>query len=190
LRRYHARMESLEDKVKRVTAEEVAVVAYDPAWPVRFAEEAAHLRECLPSGLIVRIEHYGSTAVVGLAAKPIVDMLIEVTDVARARAVVPEVLEPQGYDCFWRPTSGNDTPPWYTWCIKRDAAGQRTHHLHVGAVGFKAKELRFRDLLRSRPDVAAWYARLKLRLAAQHTHNRITYTEAKTEFIERVLAAG
>jgi GrpB-like predicted nucleotidyltransferase (UPF0157 family) len=184
---YHARMESLEDKVKRVTAEEVAVVPYDPAWPARFAEEQAHLRGCLPPGLVVRIEHFGSTAVAGLAAKPIVDMVIEVTDVERAREVVPQVLEPQGYDCFWRPTAGDDTPPWFTWCIKRDAAGQRTHHLHFGAPGFKARELRFRDLLRARPDVAEGYGRLKLRLAAQHAHDRVAYTEAKTEFIERVM---
>lgn len=180
-------METLEDKIKRVTAERVEIVEYDPSWPLRFEEEKTHLLECLPAGLIVRIEHYGSTAVVGMPAKPIVDMVIEVTDVDEAKVVIPEVLEPQGYDCFWRPTMGDDIPPWYTWCIKRDAAGARTHHLHFGAVGFKKDELGFRDILRAHPDVAADYAALKLRLAREYAADRVAYTEAKGAFIQRVI---
>ena len=182
---HHA--ETLQEKVRRVTAEHVQVVAYDPAWPQRFEQEREHLLGCMPGGLIVRIEHFGSTAVPGLAAKPIVDMLVEVRDVAEAKVVVPEILEPQGYDCFWRPSWGDDIPPWYTWCIRRDAAGLRTHHLHVGEVEFKAAELQFRDVLRSRPEVAAAYAELKLRLAGEHEADRIAYTEAKTAFVRQAL---
>ena len=100
-----------------------------------------------------------------------------------AKSVVPEILEPQGYDCFWRPTLGDDTPPWYTWCIKRDPQGRRTHHLHFGEVGFKDQELRFRDLLRTRPDVAGAYAELKLRLAHEHPDDRVAYTAAKSGVI-------
>jgi GrpB-like predicted nucleotidyltransferase (UPF0157 family) len=100
------------------------------------------------------------------------------------------ILEPQGYDCFWRPTAGDDTPPWYTWCIRRDAAGTRTHHLHFGAVGFKASELRFRDILRARPDVAQAYAALKLRLAEEYQGDRVAYTAGKGEFIRRVMGEG
>lgn len=183
-------METLADKIKRVTAEEVEVVTYDLAWPTRFEQERAHLLDCMPVGMIVRIEHFGSTAVAGLAAKPIVDMVVEVQDVLQAKELVPTILEPQGYDCFWRPTLGDDTPPWYTWCIKRDAAGQRTHHLHFGGVGFKADELRFRDILRSRPDIAAAYGELKLRLAREHKADREAYTFAKGDFIRQVLAHG
>lgn len=181
-------MESLPDKIKRVAAEQVQVVAYDPAWPLRFEQERDHLLACLPSGLILRIEHFGSTAVVGLAAKPIVDMVIEVRDVDEAKVIVPKILEPQGYDCFWRPTLGDDTPPWYTWCIKRDVAGQRTHHLHFGATGFKADELRFRDLLRSDSELAAAYSELKLRLSAAHNADRVAYTNAKSDFISGILS--
>jgi GrpB-like predicted nucleotidyltransferase (UPF0157 family) len=179
-------METLEDKIKRVTAELVDIVSYDPAWPGLFEEEKVHLLSCLPAGLIVRIEHFGSTSVAGLAAKPIVDMIIEVADVAAARTIVPSVLEPQGYDCFWRPTSGDDTPPWYTWCIKRDSAGRRTHHLHFGAPGFKADEIIFRDTLRANPGIAADYAKLKQRLAQEHTHDRNAYCDAKTDFIRKI----
>jgi len=181
-------LETLEDKIKRVTAEAVHVVAYDPTWPARFEEERDHLWACLPPGLVLRIEHFGSTAVPGLAAKPIVDLVIEVRDADEAKQVVPQRLEPQGYDCFWRPTSGDDVPPWYTWCIKRDRAGRRTHHLHFGEVGFKAAELRFRDLLRARPEVAQAYAELKERLAGEHHADRIAYTDAKTEFIRQAMS--
>ena len=73
------RMETLEEKVARVVKEDVAVVPYDPRWPEMFQEEKEHLLSCLPNTLITRIEHFGSTAVPGLSAKPIVDMLIEVT---------------------------------------------------------------------------------------------------------------
>lgn len=180
-------MERLQDKIKRVTAEQVRVVAYDPTWPVLFAQERDHLLGCMPPGMIVRIEHFGGTAVVGLAAKPIMDMAIEVNDLAQAKSLVPRILEPQGYDCFWRPTWGDDTPPWYTWCIKRNASGQRTHHLHFGEVGFKTNELAFRDALRTRPQVAAAYAELKFRLAREYTADRVAYTKAKGDFIQHVL---
>ncbi|MGC9455713.1 MAG: GrpB family protein [Phycisphaerae bacterium] len=180
-------METLEEKVARVTAERVEVVDYDPAWVEWFRCERDHLLEVMPEGLIMNIEHFGSTAVVGLPAKPIVDMLIEVRDVQEAKTIVPRLLEPRGYDCFWRPTAGDDTPPWYTWCIKRDGTGRRTHHLHFGGVGFKNHELRFRDILRADPEIARAYGELKLRLAATHEHDRIAYTEAKGEFIRNVL---
>jgi len=180
-------METLQDKIRRVTAEQVQVVAYDPAWAMLFEQERDHLLDCMPQGMIIRIEHFGSTAVVGLAAKPFVDMVIEVNEVALAKTIVPQILEPQGYDCFWRPTLGDDTPPWYTWCIKRDTAGHRTHHLHFGEVGFKNDELRFREILRTQPSVAAAYAELKLRLADEHNANRVAYAEAKGDFIQRVM---
>jgi GrpB-like predicted nucleotidyltransferase (UPF0157 family) len=73
------RIETLEEKVSRVVKEEVAVVPYDPRWPGMFEQERLHLLSCLPTDLVKRIEHSGSTAVPGLWAKPIVDILVEVT---------------------------------------------------------------------------------------------------------------
>ena len=84
-------METLEEKVRRVTAESVEVVPYNPAWPGLYEAERLHLLSCMPHGLIVRIEHFGSTAVPGLAAKPIVDMVIEVADVQKAKVAVPRI---------------------------------------------------------------------------------------------------
>ena len=112
-------METLEEKIARVVKEEVAVVAYDPRWPVMFDQERLHLLACLPTELIMRIEHFGSTAVPGLCAKPIVDMLVEVTSLEETRQRIAPVLEAQGYDYFWRPSWGDDVPPFYAWFIKR-----------------------------------------------------------------------
>ena len=99
--------ETSAEKISRLIAEKVVIVPYDARWPEMFAAERDHLRSCLPSDLIGRVEHFGSTAVPGLAAKPIVDMLVEVTDLQRTRRIVPPILEPQGYDYVWRPSFGN-----------------------------------------------------------------------------------
>jgi GrpB-like predicted nucleotidyltransferase (UPF0157 family) len=112
--------ETLEERIARVVREEVAIVPYDPTWPAAFLAEKAHLLSCLPAHLIRRVEHFGSTAVPGLAAKPIVDVLVEVTDLEATKTLIASVLEAQGYDYFWRPTHGDDGPPFYAWFIKRD----------------------------------------------------------------------
>ncbi|MBN1518029.1 GrpB family protein [Candidatus Sumerlaeota bacterium] len=180
-------MESLEQKIARVVKEDVAIAPYDPVWPELFQQEKANLLACLPQGLIKRIEHFGSTAVPGLAAKPIVDMLVEVTSLDETREIVPPILEPRGYDYFWRPTMGDDTPPFYAWFIKRDAAGNRTHHIHMIEAHFEHWDrLLFRDYLIAHPRVAQEYAELKQRLSTAHAHDRIAYTQAKTEFIVRI----
>ena len=181
--------ETLREKVARVLRDRVKIVPYDPAWPGMFEAERRHLLGCLPPGLAVRVEHYGSTSVPGLAAKPVVDMLVETPDLERARMEVPAVLEPQGYDCFWRPTAGDDVPPFYVWCIKRDEAGRRTHHIHIVEAHFETWEgLTFRDMLRAAPALAREYEALKLGLARRCPDDRVAYTEGKGEFIRAALA--
>ncbi len=182
-------MEPLEDRIRRVTSEPVEIVDYDPEWPAAFERERRHLLACLPQGLVVRIEHFGSTAVPGLAAKPIIDVLVEVTDLAAVRERVAPLLESQGYEYFWRPTFGDVGEPFYAWFIKRDSAtGKRTHHIHMVEGGFTSHwdRLLFRDYLIAHPDVAAQYGALKRRLAAEASTDRVLYTEAKGEFIRRV----
>lgn len=184
-------METLAERIKRVTQEDIAIVEYNPAWPEMFEQEKQHLLACLPPGLLGRIEHFGSTAVPGLAAKPIVDMLVEVVSLAQAQSVIAPILESQGYDYFWRPTWGDDGPPFYAWFIKRDAAGQRTHHIHMVEKDFEHWErLLFRDYLREYPSVAKEYEQLKLQLAALHPNDRVAYTKGKTEFITRITEAA
>ncbi len=177
-------METLEEKIARVVKEHVEIRPYDPAWPALFEDEKDHLLTCLPEGLILRVEHFGSTSVPGLPAKPVVDMLIEVKNLEEIRAQVPPVLEAQGYDYFWRPTMGDSTPPFYAWFIKRNDQGQRTHHIHMVEADFPQWEgLLFRDYLRNHPEAAQDYAGLKKDLAQKYPGDRVAYTHAKTEFI-------
>ncbi|MFO7535050.1 MAG: GrpB family protein [Kiritimatiellia bacterium] len=180
-------METIEEKVARVVKEEVAVVPYDPRWPVMFAEERSRLLSCLPQDLVRRIEHFGGTAVPGLAAKPIVDMLVEVTSLEETRKRIVPILEAQGYDYFWRPSWGEATPPFYAWFIKRDKNGNRTHHIHMVEAHFEHWDrLLFRDFLIEHPDVAREYGELKRRLSDVHHADRVSYTAAKSDFIKRM----
>lgn len=179
--------ETLEEKIRRVLTDKVAVEEYNPAWPAWFKKEKDHLRACLPGILLGRIEHFGSTAVPGLAAKPVVDMLVEVVCLERTRREVAPILEAQGYDYFWRSTQGDDGPPFYAWFIKRDVFGKRSHHIHMVEPGFPHWDrLLFRDYLIHHPKIAAAYGRLKCRLANRFADDRIAYTEGKSRFIRRI----
>lgn len=180
-------METFEQKLERVLKDKVVIVPYDPTWPDQFLAERNHLLGCLPGDLIRRIEHFGSTAVPGLASKPIIDMLVEVTHLDQVRQCIVPILEGQGYDYFWRPTEGNDVPPFYAWFIKRNKHGQRTHHIHMVEGHFKHWDrLLFRDYLIENPTVAGEYQELKYKLARDFPADRIAYTKAKTKFIRRV----
>lgn len=183
-------MDDPEERVRRVAAEAVEIVDYDPAWPGRYERERRHLLASFPPGLIVRIEHVGSSSVPGLASKPIIDVLVGVRDLTAVREHVAPLLVSQGYEYFWRPTHGDDVPPWYAWFIRRDGAGSRTHHVHVVETGPEFAEhwgwVLFRDYLRTHPDTAARYASLKRRLARAHRHDRARYTEGKTAFVTAV----
>ncbi len=174
----------LQKRIERVVKEVVDIVEYDDDWPAWFEEEKNHLEEVFP-GYFKRIEHFGSTAVEGLCAKPIVDMLIEAESLEDVKkTVVPKLQEPV-YDYFWRPLFDKYEPPFYAWFIKRGDEGQRTHHLHVVESDSPLWErLFFRDYLRLHPEVAAEYCRIK-KAAAKQTEDRVAYTRAKTDFITK-----
>jgi GrpB-like predicted nucleotidyltransferase (UPF0157 family) len=159
----------------------VVVADYDPRWPARFAE----LRDRLAAAvgpLAVGIEHVGSTAVPGLAAKPIIDLDVVVATPGDLPAVA-ERLRPLGY----RHEGDLGVPG-------RDAfaapPGSPPHHLYVCPLGSPAlaRHLALRDLLRADPEAAAAYADLKRTLAARFRHDRAAYTDAKTPFIDALLA--
>ena len=184
---YDPAMETLAERIERVLRDEISIVPYDPNWPKMFAEERAHLLASLPREMIGRIEHFGSTAIPGLAAKPIVDMLIEVRSLEETKSRIVPILESQGYDYFWRPTSGDDVPPFYAWFIKRDAAGARTHHVHMVESDFEHWErLLFRNYLIEHPEAAKEYEALKFRLAHDYANDRVAYTKCKTDYVLRV----
>ena len=184
-------METLDEKIARVNREETTLREYDAGWPAQFEAEKQHLLSCLPRDSVGRIEHFGSTAVPGLAAKPVVDMLVEVRSLEETKARIAPILEALGYDYFWRPSFGDSTPPFYAWFIKRDSSGKRTHHIHMVEAHFEHWDrLHFRDFLIAHPAVAAEYADLKRTLSKRHPDDRSAYTSGKSEFVVRVTEAA
>ena len=129
------------------------------------------------------VEHVGSTAVPGLRAKPIIDMLAPVRSLTAVMAAVP-VIERAG----WMPWPQDPLRGYRLWFLKPSPQA-RTHHLqvveadHPHAVALVA----FRDILRADDRLRDEYARLKDQLAATHPDNRNAYTNAKAEFVSRVL---
>jgi GrpB-like predicted nucleotidyltransferase (UPF0157 family) len=184
-------MEEPEKRIRRAIEEEVAIEPYDPNWPQLFEEEKRHLQTCLPPGLIGRIEHFGSTAVPGLAAKAIIDILVEVSSLDATEQIITPILQAQGYDYFWRPSWYDANVPAYIWFIKRDATGRRTHHVHMLESDSPDWErLLFRDYLIENPEVAREYEALKYRIAREHPNDRIAYAKGKTKFITQATRAA
>ncbi len=181
-------MDILQEKINKAIKEDIKITAYNKDWPKYFDQERVHLLNCLPKGLIKRIEHFGSTAIPGMAAKPIIDIMVEVTSLEQTKKIIVPVLEKQGYDYFWRPTFGDNIPPFYAWFIKRNHNGIRTHHIHMVEKDFTEhwERLDFRDHLIAYPEVAKQYEDLKIRLSEKHPHDRVAYTSSKTEFINKV----
>jgi GrpB-like predicted nucleotidyltransferase (UPF0157 family) len=172
----------------------VIVVPYDPLWAESFAALERLWRAALGESA-VDVHHVGSTAVPGLAAKPIVDVDVEIP----SRAVLPEVvrrLATLGY----RHGGDNGVPGRESFerdgaaDVPRDGGGRHWphHNLYVCASDCEElrRHLRFRDWLRAHPETAAEYGALKLRLAELHRYDRDSYIEGKTALVEAVLAAA
>ena len=165
--------------------DDIEIVDYDPRWPRLFDEEAQRLRTVLDPSLIVGLEHFGSTAIVGLSAKPIIDILIAVRSLAAARATFVVALRTLDY-VYWADNPKKDRlffvkgmPPF---------GSRRSHHVHVTEPeGEMWQRLVFRDYLRAHPEEAEAYERLKKRLAAEHPTDREAYTDAKSAYVESVM---
>jgi GrpB-like predicted nucleotidyltransferase (UPF0157 family) len=152
----------------------VQVVDYDPAWPQSFQAERARLTPPLDGA---DVHHFGSTAVPGLAAKPVIDMIALLPDID---APIAALIERAGYQF---PHAYNATLS-HRRFLCYPAASHRTHHLHlVDQQRELDRRLRFRDRLRADPELAREYAALKRNLAARFADDREAYTEAKRQFI-------
>lgn len=157
--------------------EQVRIAPYDPTWPGRFEQERAALAGAIGDWVVGGIHHVGSTSVPGLAAKPVIDILVGVEDLAESRACFDR-LGRLGY--LYAPYR-SDEMHWFC----KPHPSRRTHHLHllpVDSLRFR-DELVFRDYLRANPDVAERYAALKRDLAEEFQRDREAYTDAKGEFI-------
>ena len=162
----------------------MVVVPYDPRWPELFERERAVLSAVLPAG--ARIEHVGSTAVPGLAAKPIIDIMVGVSDLAEVETRI-HAIESLGYT--YVPKYEAELPE--RRYFRRPSAHPRTHHLHCVREGgdFWARHLAFRDRLRADAALAERYGSLKRDLADRFRADRRGYAEAKGPFIRDVLGA-
>jgi GrpB-like predicted nucleotidyltransferase (UPF0157 family) len=154
------------------------LVAYDPLWPAAFEDEKVRLEKAL--GPVVKgIEHYGSTAVPGLCAKPILDIMVGISPLSEWERCKP-ALEALGYDY----AEGAGVPGHYIFGRGRDRT-ERTHLVHV--VEFQGESWRdslaFRDALRSDASLRESYAQEKKRAAAAAPGNRAAYNLQKGPFI-------
>jgi GrpB-like predicted nucleotidyltransferase (UPF0157 family) len=163
---------------------EVRLVPHDPRWAQAYQREAERLQEALGAHAL-EIAHIGSTAVPGLPAKPLLDIMVAITSLEERGEVVP-LLERIGYE--FRP---HDTLPDRLFFIAGEPEARRVNlSLTEWDSTFWRDHLAFREILRARPDVAAAYARLKADLAERFPGDRLAYTAAKGEFVAGVLAAG
>ena len=162
----------------------VIILPYDPAWPSLYTAEKERILNEIGQ-YVVNIEHMGSTAVPGLAAKPVIDILIGVRSLADAPLFIPSLL-PLGYDYVNR---YEDEMPFRRY-LHRKINGEHTHHLHMVEpdTDFYKVQLAFRDYLRAHPDDRDQYAALKNKLAEKYQKDRMAYTDAKSGFIQGILA--
>ncbi len=173
----------------------IAIVPYDERWPAELRRIGTALREAL-GGLALRIDHIGSTAVPGLAAKDVID--VQVTVAALDAAAIAAALARLGYalrDDVTRdhvPPGRDDTPAEWRKLYFRAPAGQRRTHLHVRQAGRANQRyaLLFRDYLRAVPTAAVAYARVKEALARLHPEDRDAYYDVKDPVCDVIIDAA
>jgi GrpB-like predicted nucleotidyltransferase (UPF0157 family) len=155
----------------------VRIVDYDSAWPVMAEQELRRIEDAV-GDLAVRLEHVGSTAVPGLAAKPIIDLQLSVTAM-EPRALYVAPLERLGY--LFAPAPESPDHHFFAKPPERP----RTHHLHVCRAGgeHELRHVAVRDFLRSHPDEAASYAALKREVVARQPQDRLAYIDGKDEYV-------
>ena len=160
----------------------IQIVTYDPQWARLFLEEQKALLPVLNPWLVGPIEHIGSTAVPGLSAKPVIDIMAAVDTLEDSGGAIPAVRKLEYLHAPYR----QEVMHWFC----KPHPSFRTHHLHL--VPHKSPlwtaRITFRDRLREDQNIAAEYTALKLSLAASFPHDREGYTDGKSEFINRVLS--
>lgn len=159
----------------------VVVVPHDPRWRDAFEAEARDIAAALGEN-VVAIHHVGSTSIPGIHAKPVVDLLLEVKDVAELDARSP-AMEALGYEVM-----GEYGIPGRRYFRKDDQEGTRTHHVHAFEAGSAeaVRHLAFRDYMIAHPADARRYSELKRRLAAEHPRNIDGYMDGKDGFIREM----
>lgn len=175
------------DILKNMTLEElwelfpIILMPHNPEWKVLAEDEIQSLSELLADFTPI-INHIGSTAIPDIMAKPIIDILVEISpdyDWIAAK----ETLEKAGYVCMSESKGRMSFNKGYT----PTGYAERVFHIHIHALGDN-DEIRFRDYLIQNPPIAKEYEDLKISLLPKYRNNRDGYTEAKSEFIRRIMA--
>lgn len=158
---------------------ETEVVSHDPGWSVQFTKEAKRVGEALGATL-VRIHHIGSTAIPGIHAKPIIDMLAEVRAIEQADTQ-KEAMLGLGYEAL-----GEFGIAGRRYFRKNNHQGKRVFHVHVFVQDTTQviRHLAFRDFMRAHPAWAQQYSDLKRKLAAAHLNDSDAYMDGKDAFIQ------
>jgi GrpB-like predicted nucleotidyltransferase (UPF0157 family) len=158
----------------------VLIVEYDPNWPQQFALEASKIRAALGEGALL-LEHVGSTSVPGLAAKPILDILLIVADSAEEASYVP-ALEHAGYVLRIR------EPEWFEHRVLKGIDPAVNMHVFSPGCAETERMLLMRNWLRAHDDDRELYARTKRELAQRDWQYTQNYADAKTGVVESILA--
>ena len=173
-------------KLSEMTLEElwqlfpIFLTEHQPVWVAWYEEEAARLRALLPAEACVN--HVGSTAVEGICAKPIIDMLVEVPEECSLSSVSALLME-HG----WRRMAAEERRISFNRGYTEQGFAERVFHLHLRYEG-DHDELYFRDYLREHPEAAREYEQLKLSLWKRFEHDRDGYTAAKGALVARYTA--
>lgn len=177
----------MQKKLSQMTLEElwqlfpIILTEPDPRWIMWYAEEEALLQDVMPANLAVRISHIGSTAIHGIWAKPIVDILVEAaSDADLAQADAPLAL------AGFRRMHAEENRRSYNKGYTEQGFAEKVFHLHLVRTG-EQPELLFRDYLNKHPYEAKAYEALKLSLWKRYEHDRDGYTHAKADFVADIL---
>ncbi len=175
----------MRKKLSEMTLEElwelfpIFLVAHDDRWEAYYKEIEKELNELLADQHIVRFSHIGSTAIQGIWAKNIVDVMVEIPQSVDMKDTA-QILEQNGFIIMSSGANRISLNKGYT----ENGFADKVYHIHLRYAGDN-DELYFRDYLNEHPDVAKEYEALKLRLWKQFEHDRDAYTDAKTDFISK-----
>ncbi len=176
------------DELKKSNRERapVEICKYDTTWPLKFEKQKSDIMNAI-GDKVVAIEHIGSTAVPGLGAKPVVDIMVGLNEIDDAEDCI-EPLKKIGYE--YVPELEAEIPERRYFHKGPSNVPKKHYHLHMVQMHseFWKVQILFRDYLRTHSDSAQEYFRLKKGLAAKYRLNREAYTEAKTSFIKSTIA--
>ena len=164
----------------------IRIAPYSSDWTTLFEREKELIINVLCEDVALNIEHFGSTSVAGLAAKPTIDMLIEVSQLSNGiKQFITRKLATIGYGNMYNAEKDNKMTFGKGYDLNVDC--MQTYHAHIREKGHRPQdEIYFRDYLRQNADARDEYAQLKYALAEKYPFNREDYTQAKTEFIKKV----